>query len=35
MKPVQQQGAISRVNKRVDAFRKRRGASTEKRGGKF
>ena len=35
MKTVQQQGAVSRVDNRVDAFRKHRGASTEKRGGKF
>jgi hypothetical protein len=30
MKTVQQQGAVSRVDNRVDAFRKHRGASTEK-----
>ena len=31
MKTLQQQGALYRVDNRVDAFRKHRGASTEKR----
>ena len=35
MKTLQQQGALSRVDNRVDAFRQHRGASTEKRGRKF
>ena len=35
MKTVQPQGALFCVDNRVDAFRKRRGACPEKRGGKF
>jgi len=35
MKTLQQQGALSRVDNRVDAFRQHRGASTEKRGRTF
>ena len=35
MKTLQQEGALSRVDNRVDAFRKGRGACPEKRGGKF
>jgi hypothetical protein len=35
MKAVQQQRAISGIDNRMDAFRKNRSASAEKRSGKF